>query len=412
MTGDPVTSDTVMHVGSITKLMTTTLVMQLVGEGKISLEDPIVAHLPKFRLRDPRALQRITCRMLLNHTSGINGEWLPEYGPDHERIVDTINRCADLGQLYEPGAETSYCNVAMVVAGYLVQKRLNQSWYTLVKNRIYEPLGMNHALVDPLEVPRFRASIGDLSDAATGKFVQTTRPFLAPSFAPAGSTQMSTAADLVRFARALINDGAGTNGNRILSQAASREMLEPSASFVQIGPTPLKVGLGWMIYRGGVVGHGGGGPGVSSQLYAHPASGRAVALLTNCDRGESLTTAFLQPILESWTGLKAETFRPQQKKGPWDPSPYVGTYENNADRYRVTVQDVALALRTQDKLAIYDNTKEETAATLFYPVGSDTFAIAEAGKEPSHGPIRFVRPGADGKMRFLASGERLLARLA
>jgi hypothetical protein len=74
------------------------------------------------------------------------------------------------------------------------------------------------------------------------------------------------------------------------------------------------------------------------------------------------------------------------------------------------VRDDALALRTQDKLATYDNTKEETAATLLYPVGSDTFAVLKAGTTPTHGPIRFVRPGADGKMRFLASGERLLAR--
>jgi CubicO group peptidase (beta-lactamase class C family) len=399
-----------MHVGSITKLMTTTLMMQLVDEGRISLADPITGHIPEFRLRDMQALQRITGRMLLNHTSGINGEWLPEYGPDQERIVDTIERCADLGQLYEPGAETSYCNVGMVVAGYLVQKQRNKSWYTLVKSRIYEPLGMNHALVDPLDVPRFRASVGDLSDAATGKFVQTTRAFLAPSFAPAGSTQMSTAADLVHFARALVNGGADTNGNRILSAAACRQMIEPTASFVQIGPTRLKVGLGWMIYPGGVVGHGGGGPGVSSQLYAHPASGRAAALLTNCDKGEALTTAYLQPILESWTGIKSETLRSKRQQGPWDSSAYVGTYENNADRYIVSVRGDALTLHTQDKLASYDNSNEETAATLMYPVGSDTFAVAETGGTGTHGPIRFVRPAADGKMRFLASGERLLAR--
>jgi CubicO group peptidase (beta-lactamase class C family) len=410
VTGDPVTTDTVMHLGSITKLMTTTLMMQLADEGRIGLEDPIVAHLPTLRLRDMRALQRITVRMLLNHTSGINGEWLPEYGPDRERIVDTIDRCADLDQLYEPGAETSYCNVAMVVAGYLVQRLRNESWYTLVKSRIYAPMGMNHALVDPLDVPRFRASVGDLTDAATGKFVQTTRAFLAPSFAPAGSTQMSTAADLVRFARVLVNGGADTSGNRILSAAACKQMIEPTAEFVQIGPTPVKVGLGWMIYPGGVVGHGGGGPGVSSQLYADPASGRAVALLTNCDKGDALTTAFLQPILESWTGLKTLKLRSKRQPGAWDPRPYVGTYENNADRYFVSVQGDALALHTQDKLASYDNSNEDIAAKLFYPVGSDTFAIPETGATPAHGPIRFVRPRADGKMLFLASGERLLAR--
>jgi len=410
VTRDPVTLDTVMHTGSITKLMTTTLMMQLVDEGKIHLDDPIWVHLPDFRLRDAEALKHITCRMLLNHTSGINGEWLREYGPDQERIVDGIYRCADLDQLFAPGEETSYCNIAMVVAGYLVQKLRNESWYTLVKTRLYEPLGMNHALVDTLDIPRFRASVGDLSAGTAGKFVQTTRPFLAPSFAPAGSTQMMTAADLVTFARTLISGGVAANGHRVLSAASCQQMLQPTASFVQIGATQTKVGLGWLIFPGGLLGHGGGGPGVSSQLYVHPASGRAVALLTNCDKGDALTTAFLQPIVQSWTGIKAQPLRAERQRGAWDPSPYVGTYENNADRYIVSASDGALALRTRDKLATYDNSNEETSPTLLYPVGSDTFAVAESEATSAHGPIRFVRPATDGKMRFLASGERLLAR--
>jgi hypothetical protein len=81
---------------------------------------------------------------------------------------------------------------------------------------------MHHALVDTLEVPRFRASIGDLSDADTSKYVQTLRPFLAPSFALARSTQMATATDLVNFARALISGAVGTTGRRILSAASAK----------------------------------------------------------------------------------------------------------------------------------------------------------------------------------------------
>ena len=130
--------------------MNTTLMMQLVDEGKIALEDPVLKHLPELRLRDMQALKRITCAMLVNHTSGINCDWLPEYGPDQERIVDSINRCADLEQLHAPGEATSYNNMATVIAGYLTQKMRGESWYTLVKKRIYEPLGMRHALVDPI----------------------------------------------------------------------------------------------------------------------------------------------------------------------------------------------------------------------------------------------------------------------
>ncbi|WP_129781791.1 serine hydrolase domain-containing protein [Peristeroidobacter soli] len=406
VTRDPVTVDTVMHVGSITKVMNAALMMQLVDDGVIALADPVLKHLPELRLRDMQALQRITCGMLVNHTSGIDGEWLPEYGPDRERIVDAVKRCADLGQLYAPGEATSYCNLATVIAGHMTERLRGKSWYTLMKTRIYEPLGMHHALVDPLEVPRFRASIGDLTDVATGKFVQTTRPFLAPSFAPAGSTQMTTAADLVMFARAMINGGVGVNGTRILADASSKRMMEPTAEFVAIGTSVLKVGLGWMISAGGVLGHGGGGPGVRSQLYAHPASGRALALLTNCDKGEALKSAFLDPILESWTGIKHS--RPHRLKGQVDPRPYQGTYENNADRYIVTAREGGLALRTADKLSTFDNSNQQRPAAALYPVGNDTFeGMTATGSELA---IRFVRPDVRGQMRFLASGDRLLAR--
>ena len=411
VTGDPVTLDTLMHVGSITKLMNTTLMMQLVDEGKIALDDPIEKHLPEFRLRDLRALKHITCEMLVNHTSGINGDWLPEYGPDKERIVDTINRCADLNQLYPPGQETSYCNVATVVAGYLAQKIRDTSWYTLIRTHIYEPLGMQSALVDPLEVPRFRVSVGDLTDAESGKLVQTTRPFLAPSFAPAGSTQMTTAVDLILFARAMLNDGVGANGVRILSAASARRMMEPTATFAAFGSAPAtKVGLGWMILPGGLLGHGGGGPGVRSQLYVHPASGKAATLLTNCDKGDVLQAAFMDPLTESWTGIKS--VEPQRQSGPIDPTPYVGVYENNVERYIISAREGELALQTQDTIDTFDNfTGKESPAASLYPVGNDSFEGKATTPSGSRLAISFIRPNASGQMRFLSSWGRLLVRV-
>ena len=123
--------------------------------------------------------------MLLNHTSGIDGIFIPDHGPDQERIVDPLARCADLGQLHPPGGGPSYSNMAVVVAGVPGQKVRGKSWYTLIKERIYEPLGMRHALADLTDLPRFRVSVGDLTDPTTGRMVQTTRPSLPLSFAPA-----------------------------------------------------------------------------------------------------------------------------------------------------------------------------------------------------------------------------------
>lgn len=410
VTHDPVTPDTLMHVGSITKIANTALLMQLVDDKLIRLDDPVLKHIPELHTRDMASLDRVTCAMLVNHTSGIDGEWLPEYGPDQERIVDTIERCANLGQLFAPGTETSYNNIATVIAGYLVQKVRGASWYTLVKQRLYDPLGMTHALVDPLDVPRFRVSIGDLTNYETGKMMQTTRPFLAPSFAPAGATQMTTATDLVGFARAMIGGGVGVNGTRVLSEASANAMLTKTAEAVRIGPEFEAYGLGWAIRPGGVVSHGGGGPGIRAMLVAHPASGRAAALLTNCDRGDALIEAFLDPITRSWTGLpKPAPLRPSNQ--PVVPSRYVGTYENNADRFVITAEGKGLMLRTYDKIGTYDNSSLERPAYPLRAMGDDIFErpARYGGGKPML--MRFVRRDTDGRMRFLADGGRLLARV-
>jgi CubicO group peptidase (beta-lactamase class C family) len=409
VTGDPVTVDTLMHIGSITKVMNAVLLMQLVEEGKIALEDPVIKYLPELRLRDSEALKRITCAMLVNHTSGINGDWLPEYGPDQERIVDAIERCADLEQLHPPGEATSYCNIATVIAGYLTERLRGESWYTLVKTRIYEPLGMRYALVDPLEVPRFRCSIGDVVDFKSGQLVQTARPFLAPSFAPAGSTQMTTASDLVTFARALLNGEVGANGAPILSAAAVAHMMRPTAEFSH--PAGWKMGLGWMILPGGLLNHGGGGRGVLSQLYAHPASGRAMALLTNSDRGGALHPTIVNPILESWTGIKAQAL--QRQKCSVDPGLYEGIYENNLMRIEIVAREGGALTLHQDangqKMADLFDLSQSATATL-HPLSEHLFEVEYATPRMPNGQIRFVGPNQSGHLQFLATGPRLMRR--
>jgi CubicO group peptidase (beta-lactamase class C family) len=410
VTGDPVTVDTVMHIGSITKVMNAVLMMQLVDEGQLALDDLAVTHVPDLRLRDREALQRITCGMLLNHTSGINGEWLPEYGPDEERIVDAIGRCGELDQLHAPGEATSYCNIATVIAGYITQRLRGESWYTLVKSRIYQPLGMDHALVDPVEIPRFRCSIGDVTDRRTGKLVQARRPMLAPSFAPAGATQMTTASDLVTFARALLAGGVGANGARILSADTTARMCAPTAQFFT--PDGWQMGVGWMILPGGVLYHGGGGRGVCSFLYTHPASGRTLALLTNCDQGNALKVAIADPIVESWT--KSKPADRQRLTGTVNPAPYVGVYQNNLAQCEVSVREGGLALRigtTSATMGDLFDTEYSLAATL-HPLGDHLFEAeyVTPGMKQLTGEFRFVLPGADGRMRFVATGPRLLKR--
>jgi CubicO group peptidase (beta-lactamase class C family) len=410
VTADPVTDDTVMHVGSITKVLTTVLLMQLVDEGALRLTDAVSGHLPELRLGDSGALNNITCGMLIDHTTGIDGDWLPEYGPDSERIVDAVSRAAELTQLFAPGAATSYCNIATVIAGYLVQRIRGVSWYTLVRTRIYDALELRHSLADIADVPRFRCSVGDLTDLTDGAMVQTARPFLSPSFAPAGSTLMMSASDLVTFARALLNGGVGLNGERILSRSSAIQMTQPRGVFVSPN---YQMGLGWMIAPGEVLTHSGVGPGVYSVLFAHPASGRVVVLLTNCDRGNLLKPRIIDPILETWTGIRSSIERPEVTAA--DPQLYLGAYESNLQRVEVHRHGDGLAISIRLKMDLYDNSPYGKRATgraplRLHPLGGDRFEAEPLLPRGSNIELKFVHPNSAGRMGYLGMGYRILRR--
>ena len=408
VTGEPVTHDTVMHIGSITKLMNTVLLLQLVDEGRLSLEDLVAKHLPELRLGDAGALERITCAMLLNHTSGIDGDMLPDHGPDRERIEDAIARCATLGQVHSPGEAASYCNIGTVIAGYLAQRLRAESWYRLIRNRIYEPAGMRLALADLTDLPRFRHCIGDVTDPATGKLVQTTRAFLPLSFAPAGATPMMTAAELVTFGRTLANGGVAPNGTRILSAASSKRMTEPTAELVM---PAMKVGLGWMLLPGGVLTHGGSVAGAAARLYVHLPSGRVAALLINCDRKYAIP-GVLDPIVESWTGKPSRPPAASSSGDRLQESRYEGVYETSLMRAEVASTGHGLTLRTSWKVHVLDNspTLDNAPAVPLRPLDDQRFEAGATLPGFPNTQVRFVPSASDPRMRFLATDGRLLPR--
>ena len=220
---------------------------------------------------------------------------------------------------------------------------------------------------------------------------------------------MTSAADLVTFGRAMVNGGVGPNGARILS-AASAARMGRSTTAAFAGLPDMRVGLGWLLLPGGVLTHGSGGPGVRSVLYAHPGSGRVVVLLTNCDKYGPLQTAVIDPILESWTGIKKRI--QARENGSVESKPYEGVYENNIQRLKVFCRDAGLYLRLSTSERLHDNSPigDEQPATRLYPLGNHAFE-AEA---KTHGlmnfDVRFVQPAPDGRMQFLALGVFLLRR--
>jgi CubicO group peptidase (beta-lactamase class C family) len=379
VTGVELTEDAVMHIGSIAKLFTATLVMQLVDEGLIKLDDLVRQHLPDLRLRDASSLDRITIKMLLNHTSGIDGDVQPDYGHDEETIEKAVKRLSDMRQIHDPGRDCSYCNGAFVIAGYLAQRLTGNSWYRLIKERIYRPLGMQHAVTLPEEALLYRASVGHHFDAKAERNVRTSFSLLPLSFAPGGTTLMMSATDLITFARAHLGNGLGSNGCRILSQESARAMRTLTARRGKSNES-AGFGLGWIVFKHGVRGHGGGAPGVVSWVYIHPEKDFAAAVLTNSDCGGKLIEELTLPWLEEITGggslYDGEPKASQYGAGPIDPKAYTGTFENVLSRYVVSEISSGLGISTCFKFPLYDSSKTQMTPVMpLLPVGQDEFVF-------------------------------------
>ena len=403
-TGVDVTAETVMHIGSITKVLTETLVMQLVDEGRVELAAPLKRYLPDFQVADRVATELITLEMLLNHTCGIDGDF-PAAGPDAERIEDAIVRIARQGQIHAPGAELSYCNAGAVLAGYLAQRLLGKSWYTLVEERIFKPLDLQHSVVQPAEALLHRAAVGHYLNK-DGTNIRTSFAFLNPSFAPAGATAMLAAKDLATFALAHVNDGMGANGHRLLSAASARRMRRQTTAWRGVGGGGF--GLGWMTMDKGIVGHDGGGPGIVSWLYADPAAKTVAAVLTNAAHGGPVGDEITAPLYEA-AGAKAlgadyDELEKQATDTHVDPRPYAGDYESVTLVIRVIPHEEGIALRVRGKVRFYEtDILEESPPLPLRPIRNGHFTTGQ-------GFVTFLNPGPDGRMQHLASRRRLHKR--
>jgi CubicO group peptidase (beta-lactamase class C family) len=408
-TGVPVTPDTLMHVGSITKVMTATLAMQLVDDGLVSLDQPIAPLLPELRLRDGNALARISLRMLLTHSSGIDGGWLPDFGHDEETIDKAIARYSGLGQLFEPGSEWSYCNVGYVIVGYLAQRLRGRSWYGLIAERLLDPLGVGDYAVTPEAALLRAASVGHYLDAATGRLNRAPYAFGPLSFAPAGSTLMMTAPALLAFAMSHLRDGANERGARILSATSARMMRECQICNQGKGyGWDLDMGLGWMLSGAGVVNHAGGGPGVFSILYAHPRSDWAAAVLTNSAHGYLVARDILGPALAE-IGIRPAgdlDLPAPLANAPVNLERYTGIYEDVLTRFEIAADADGLTLSRTKKFADCETTiLDPSPPARLRPVGNDKFLIGP-GDRTFEGSdlVAFRNPGADGRMQHLGYG--------
>ncbi len=276
----PVPTDGRFRVGSITKTFVSTVVLQLVGEGRVELDAPIERYLPGLL---PHG-DRITVRNVLQHTSGLYNytSALPLNPDGFVSIRYRTWAPAELVALatarpleFEPGTGWRYSNTNYVVAGMLVEKVTGRPYGVAVEQRVLRPLGLRST-----SVPGTRTDIpGPHAHGYVrvgGQVVDITG--INPSIAHAAGEMISTTADLDRFVDALL-DG------RLLRPAQQRELTTtlPGTGGYALGIEKTDLPCGVSVW-----GHGGGIPGYSSLVVSTPdTKTRLTASLTSApDLGE------------------------------------------------------------------------------------------------------------------------------
>lgn len=259
------TPDTKFRLGSITKQFTAALVLQLVEEGKVDLNAPLTRYLPDY---PPKNGDRITVHQILNHSSGIPGYTeLPQFR-EWALVPSTpaafVAKFSKLELLFQPGTKFSYSNSAFFVAGYLVEKVTGKPYADVLRERIFEPLGMRDSGYDlPSTLLSKRASGYDATFDGyrnTG-YIDMTLPYAAGSL-------YSTAEDLYKWDQGLYGD----------------VILKPSSKEKMFTPGLANQGYGFVVRtQDGVktISHGGAINGFNSVIVREPDTKRLVVLLNN-----------------------------------------------------------------------------------------------------------------------------------
>jgi len=415
-TGYQVTPETLMHIGSTAKLITSTLVLQLVDEGLIDLEAPITRYLSNSDIHFPPEFKDITVAMLISHSNGINGDMFPQRERDKEVIHNTVRRLSEQPLLFPPGTQGSYSNGGMVLAGYLTSQVLQESWYSAVESRVFNKAGMNHSLVTPEEGISYRTSVGHLLKPHSNEIYRSPSAFTQISFSPAGSTAMASAEDLITFAQIHLNNGIAPNGNRILTEKSVELMRQPRSRYPGFSAKG-SWGLGWEITDGGLLQHGGGGSGVNALLIMHPPSKFAAAVITNTQTGRRVIADILNPYIEALAPDDLNSPKPPEPSGSEsDISQYIGRYEDVTARFDIGINEGHLTGSLALKIQAYDNfSTKPTERIPLQRIGEDVYTLElppGSASLPQGGviPLHFIRPTKGSAVSHVATRNHLYRR--
>ena len=301
-TKEPIKTSTNFYGASLSKAVFAVLVMKLVEEGVLDLDKPLQDYLPKpifeytptkkwhdnyGELRNDSLYKKITARMCLDHTSGFaNWRWDE---PDQKLKVN-----------FQPGLKYSYSGEGLVYLQVVLENMLDKSLEELMKEKIFNSLGMN--MSSYTWQPKFEKDYV-IGHSTTGELYEKDKD----NDARSASTLETTLDDYTLFTKAVLK-------NSILKPSSTKEMFTPQIklrSIQQFGPLrfrdssandaiQLSYGLGWVLLQS-PYGTGafkeGHGDGFQHYSIIFPKQGTGIILMSNSDNAESIFKELLETAI-------------------------------------------------------------------------------------------------------------------
>ena len=391
-TGVPATTDSLFQIGSISKVWTATIVMQLVDAGLLHLDAPVADVLPELRLADPDVTKKVTMRHLLTHTSGIDGDVFTDTGRGDDCVEKYVALLGDVAQNHPLGATWSYCNSGFVLAGRVIEKLTDATWDSAMKDRLFTPLGLSRTVTLPEEALLYRTAVGHVSEGAD-------EPARAPvwtlprALGPAGLIN-ATVADVLGFARLHLTGGLAADGARLLSETSAAAMTELQAELPEKHTLGDSWGLGWIRFGWDgrrLIGHDGNTIGQSAFLRLLPDEGLAVTLLTNGGSARDLYEDLYREIFAELADVEMpRPLAPPAEPVKVDVQPYLGRYERASVQIDVLAAEDGPVLRTTVTGPLASVLPDPVTEYAMFAVNRDLFVVREPSAQ-NWTPVMFYQ---------------------
>jgi CubicO group peptidase (beta-lactamase class C family) len=335
-TGEPVSPGTRFSAGSLTKSMVATVVAVLVEAGRVSLDDPVAAHVPE--LRTSGWAGRATVRDLLANRSGLALRAGLEFGFDSRKGQDdgALSRLvADAAPGVPAGDFWSYTNVGWCVLGRVIETAAGAGWEHAMQRHLLDKAGMSETAFVAGDVPVRRAMGYEITAAGP----VPAGPLTARAYGPAGTTAVTTVTDLLRFAALHLHDPSLAGMRAVHAEVAICGWLDAWC-------------LGWARFdwEGGPVwGWDGLTNGERSVLRIMPGQQAAVALMTNSSTGRAMYRSLFADLMPSLCRVSVPPLRLGPVAGAaGDLSRFAGLYAWPDRQVEVTATADGLLITSED----------------------------------------------------------------